>query len=115
MATYKEYVSEQRVYAMRVDLEFAFDVVDIMEFLTTFNLDWRIGKINNVDHSNPQHFYLELMVGIDDNELPQWALIEHDNYICVVPNPNDRDAPVGVSIIPASTFEANFKERGDSE
>lgn len=115
MSSYKTYISEQRVYARMIDLEFQFDVADTITFLTDFKLDWRIGRIQEVDHSNAQYFYLELLMGRDENDQPNWVHIPHNCYVCVYPNLKDSEAPLGVSVVPAEDFEATFRLTTDLE
>ena len=111
MTKFNKYTATQEVVAAYLDLEFVWDVTDLMEFLDNYKLNYRVGKITNPDHSNAQHYYLEMLTGVTDEESGEdtWVHIPHHTYL-VVSSEDDR---VAVTIASIEDFERVYRKIED--
>jgi len=108
MAKINKYTATQEVIAAYLDLEFPWDVSDLMALLDNHKLNYRIGRITNPDHSDKQQYYLEMLAApTEEGGEDTWVHVPHDTYLVVVTGDGDN---VGVSSLPAGEFERIYKK-----
>lgn len=112
MTKFNKYTTTQEVVAAYLDLEFAWDVSDLMEFLDNYKLAYRVGKITNPDHSTAQHYYLEMLASAADEEGGEeaWVHIPHHTYLVIMVS---EDNQVGVTTASIEEFERVYKKVED--
>ena len=108
MTKINKYTATQEVFAAYVDLEFSWDAIDIMDFLDEYKLNYRIGKITNPDHTDAQHYYLEMLGGpTEEGGEDMWMHVPHHTYLVIMTGEGDR---VGASSVPAEEFKRIYKK-----
>ena len=106
-----QYQMKRSTAAIRVDLEFAFDVKDMVDFLSNYHIEHRIGNIV-VDHdfSTGQGYYVEIF----NDRASGWVSVPFDHYILVTPNaiPSDTWQPPSVAIMDSLSFTSLWEREG---
>ena len=111
MTKINKYTATQEVVAVYLDLEFSWDVSDLMELLDNYKLNYRVGKITNPDHTNAQHYYLEMLAGAtEEGGEDTWVHVPHHTYLVIMTDEGDR---VGASSLSIDEFERVYKKVED--
>ena len=113
-----QYTMKRSTAAIRVDLEFAFDVKEMVDFLSNYHVEHRIGN-NLVTRdfetqdlpSFGQGYYVEIF---NDQPLGGWVRVPFDHYIMVTPNvmPSDTWQPPSVAIMDSLSFTSLWEREG---